>query len=419
MMTVSSAKKAYLTIDDGPREDFVKKADYLEQKGIRAIWFCMGIDLERSPEEAVYAIRQGHLIGNHSYDHPKFSSITLEEARDQILRTEAIIDSIHAAAGVPRTMKLFRFPYLDNGREHSPEHVEAIQAMLRELGFEQPHWRGITYDWYREAGHPSSVDVVCTYDTFDWCLSDGTEMFGYRDLPTILARMDEHVPEAGRGLNAPGSNEIVLMHAQFSFEAWQALIDKLLSKGLTFELPVDATIEIRTLRETEYEAAHAFQTAYLDQESYYEFVQRVHLNPDLYLAAFHGEEIIGVIYGHPSKRFPEEMNLAGVAVTLDNRKDFARSGIGTRLIRAFERAVLSRGCRLIGVGSADDRKVEQFYLRNGFEAIELVAKDEQYQELKRVAVDGYEAGLRVQKQLRNTCEAAEVIFIFKKQLREG
>jgi peptidoglycan-N-acetylglucosamine deacetylase len=419
-MTVAShVKKAYLTVDDGPRQDFIKKVDYLNQKGIRAIWFCMGIDLERSPEEAVYAIRNGHLIGNHSYDHPKFSSITLEEARDQITRTEAIIESIYASAGVPRTMKVFRFPYLDNGRERSPEHVEAIQALLRELGFEQPHWRGVTYDWYRKAGHLTSLDVVCTYDTFDWCLAPGNDRFGYSGLPAILARMDEHVPEAGRGLNDPGSNEIVMMHAQFSFEAWQALIDKLLSKGLAFEMPVDATVRIRTLRETDYEAVHAFQTEYLDQESYYEFVKRVHEHPDLYLAAFHGEDVIGVIYGHPSERFPGEMNLAGVAVTLDNRKDFARAGIGTRLVRAFERAATARGYGLIGVGSADDHKVEQFYLRNGFEAVELVAKDEQSHELDRIAVVDYESGLHLQKQVRDTSEAAEVIFIFKKRLGEG
>ncbi len=419
MTMASQVKKAYLTVDDGPQQDFIKKVDYLSAKGIRAMWFCMGIDLERSPEEAAYAIRQGHIIGNHSYDHPKFSSITLEEARDQIMRTEAIIESIYASVGVPRTMKVFRFPYLDNGREHSPEHIKAIQALLRELGFEQPHWHGITYDWYREAGHPVSLDVVCTYDTFDWCLAPGNDRFGYSGLPDLLARMDEHVPEGGRGLNDPRSNEIVMMHAQFSFEAWQAMIDKLLSKGLSFELPADATVQIRTLRETDYEAVHAFQTEYLDQESYYEFVQRVQAYPDLYLAAYHGEDVVGVVYGHPSVRFPGEMNLAGVAVTLDQRKDFARAGIGSRLVRAFERTAAAREFKLLGVGSADDHKVEQFYLRNGFEAVELVAKDDVGSELRRIAVDGYESGLQAQKQLRDTSAAEEVIFIFKKRIGEG
>jgi len=420
----AAAKKAYLTVDDGPREDYRQKLAYLEQKGIRAIWFCMGVDLERFPDEAVQAIRKGHIIGNHSYDHPNFSTISLAEARDQIERTEAIIERIYEAAGVPRPIKVFRFPYLNNGSsdtgdvEASRAHAAAIQAVLRELGFEKPHFRGVNYEWYREAGHAASIDVACTYDTFDWCLQDGTEMFGYRDLPTVLARMDEHVPHGGRGLNeVAGSNEIVMMHAWIPMDAWQAIIDKLLSKGLTFELPFDARIRIRTLRETDYESVHAFQTEYLDQESYYEFVRRVQRHPELYLAAYHGEELIGVAYGHPSARDAGVMNLQGIAVTLDQRKAYARAGVGTRLLRAFEQAAAAAGFRTLGVGSADDPKVEQFYLNNGFEACELVAKDESYNELRRVAVADYESGCTLKRQLRQTCPASEVIFIFAKKLQ--
>jgi len=419
----AAAKKAYLTVDDGPREDYLQKLAYLEDKGIRAIWFCMGVDLEQFPDEAVQAIRKGHIIGNHSYDHPNFSTITLDEARDQITRTETIIERIYDAAGVTRPIKVFRFPYLNNGSsdsgdaEASRAHASAIQALLRELGFEKPHFRGVDYDWYRESGEAARLDVTCTYDTFDWCLKDGNEMFGYRDLPTVLARMDEHVPHAGRGLNeVPGSNEIVMMHAWIPMDAWRAIIDKLLSKGLTFELPFDAVVRIRTLRETDYEAVHAFQTEYLDQESYYEFVRRVQRHPDLYLAAYHGEELAGVAYGHPSERDADVMNLQGIAVTLDQRKAYARAGIGTRLLRAFERAAAARGFRWIGVGSADDPKVEQFYLNNGFEACELVAKDGPHRELERVAVTDYESGCTMKRRLRQTCPANEVIFIFKKRL---
>ena len=59
-------KIAYLIIDDGPSKDMKKKVDFLVSKKIPAIWFCRGDYLEKRPEAAVYAIKKGHIIGNHS-----------------------------------------------------------------------------------------------------------------------------------------------------------------------------------------------------------------------------------------------------------------------------------------------------------------------------------------------------------------
>ncbi len=52
-----------------------------------------------------------------------------------------------------------------------------------------------------------------------------------------LGRMDEDLPEHGRGLNYGGSNEIVMMHAFVPLEPFKAIIEKMLGKGLRFVLP--------------------------------------------------------------------------------------------------------------------------------------------------------------------------------------
>lgn len=237
-------KVAYLTIDDAPAEEFRAKVDYLDSKGIKVIWFCQGVQLERNPDDAVYAIRKGHMIGNHSYDHPNFSEISVEEAREQIRRTDDLIKQSYASAGVERPFKLFRFPFLNNGKrddggvvDWSDPHVRAIQEILGEMDYDQPVFAGISYGWWTRGGFHRCRNVDCTYDSFDWVLQEEKPHAGYHDLASLLGRMDEHVPEDGRGLNHEGSNEIIMMHAFIPLDEFKALVEKLLDKGLVFRLP--------------------------------------------------------------------------------------------------------------------------------------------------------------------------------------
>jgi peptidoglycan/xylan/chitin deacetylase (PgdA/CDA1 family) len=131
------AKKiAYLTIDDGPTEDTREKVDFLDSKGIKAIWFCPGKEIEKHPEQAIYIIKKGHIIGSHGYNHKNFSEISLDEARKQIEKTDKIIDEIYKKADIERPIKVFRFPYLNNGSKGGygecnwdEKHVKEIQQV--------------------------------------------------------------------------------------------------------------------------------------------------------------------------------------------------------------------------------------------------------------------------------------------------
>ncbi len=237
-------KIAYLTIDDAPSKNFTALLDYLQKREITAIFFCEGRKIDARPDMMVDAIQRGFLVGNHSYDHPNFAEIDLAEVKCQILVTDRLIEKAYREAGIARPIKVFRFPYLSNGDgnwskncDWQNEHVAAIQEILRDAGYRQPKFEGVTYDWFLEAGADRCANVDCTYDTFDWCLQDGAEEFGYRDLPTILSLIDEDVPDGGRGLNDPHSNEIVMMHAWISLEAFQAIIEKIESKGIEFRMP--------------------------------------------------------------------------------------------------------------------------------------------------------------------------------------
>jgi peptidoglycan-N-acetylglucosamine deacetylase len=242
-------KIAYLTIDDGPTEDFADKLEFLESKTIKAIWLCVGKRLLWHRQAAILAITKGHIIGNHSYSHPHFSQISLEEAKREILSTDRIIEEIYQDAGIRRPLKVFRFPHLDKGTgkyynnfRWGKAHVRRIQRFLRELGYQQPNFKGVTYRWYRRAKLAAYADIACSYDTLDWVVcANKAHHHGYHDLESLLRKIDKNLPEEGHGINYPSSNEVITMHAGVPMDVFESLITKFVSKGLKFQLPLEAS----------------------------------------------------------------------------------------------------------------------------------------------------------------------------------
>jgi len=251
-MGKSNKKKkiAYLTIDDGPSEDMRMKVDYLYSKKIPAVWFCQGNFLEKRPELAVYAIKKGFIIGNHSYNHPYFSQIKLDECFVQILKTDKIINHIYHRAGIKRSVKFFRFPCGDKGgMKHADvfsgysnsgqARKDRIQEYLKQLGYSQPSFKNITYKYYRKAGLLSDVDWHWTYDVMEWGIYFRPHPFGINSLGKVFARMEENKPEGCRGLNDSKSAEIILLHDfSQSSDILIPIVERLLAKGIEFKSPL-------------------------------------------------------------------------------------------------------------------------------------------------------------------------------------
>lgn len=215
-------RTAYLTIDDGPAGDFMEKVDYLNANGIRAIWFCLGEALEIFSEEAVRAIKAGHVIGIRSYDHADLSALSLKEVRGQLERTDQIVDELYRRAGVSRPSKMFRYPYVHD--ETNEVHFAGIQRMLEELGYQPPAFDNIVYRERSQAVLKRGIHVECTRDTFDLCA-------------------DAALDEKGN-LQEYNGNEIIMIHDWIRPAPFKALIDKLLMKGMAFKLPKEMSLSI-------------------------------------------------------------------------------------------------------------------------------------------------------------------------------
>ena len=125
--------KALLTIDDVSSKNTPAIVDYLTEKNIPVIMFCVGQWAEGHPDELIYALKHGIIVGNHSYTHPQFSSISIEECKKEIDKNEEVLDSFYSQAGVERKYRPFRFPYGDKGGKNK----DAIQQYLSEKGFDK------------------------------------------------------------------------------------------------------------------------------------------------------------------------------------------------------------------------------------------------------------------------------------------
>jgi peptidoglycan/xylan/chitin deacetylase (PgdA/CDA1 family) len=218
-------KTAYLTIDDAPSPFMKEKIEFLKEKGIPAIFFCEGRYIEERTEMVVKAINNGFVIGNHAYNHPNFSQLSVSQAKEEIKKTDELIEEVYEKADKERPAKIFRFPYGDNGGWMDSQ----LQTFLRELGYTKPNFEGITYGWYEENGLRSRVDWFWTFNCKEYEIED---------LDAILERIDEDKPEQMQGLNHPDSMDIILIHDhEESKEIFKSIINHMIDKGIQFELP--------------------------------------------------------------------------------------------------------------------------------------------------------------------------------------
>ena len=215
-------KKVYLTVDDGPSAARREKVDVLNRYGIEAIWFCMKNYMEERPEDVIYTIQKGHIIGNHAATHRHFSEMTLEECEKEIRETDQMIEDLYEKAGVKRPCKVFRFPYGDEGvkrgfydvdySEEEKARVLGIQKVLKELGYQIFPFPGITYKYFEKFRASGRVDWLWTYDAMEWCIFQEDPPFGVKTLDDVLEMMELDLPERWMGLNYPYSDEIIVIH---------------------------------------------------------------------------------------------------------------------------------------------------------------------------------------------------------------
>lgn len=196
--------KAYLRIDDSPSEITPDFMDYLTEKGITPVIFAVGENIEKHFDNAVYALKKGAIVGNHSHTHPQFSQLTFKECITEIEQCENRLDKLYQAAGVERKYKIFAFPYGDKGGNNK----DKLQQYFKEKGFCRIDDSAVNFDWYKGNNLDKDIDSFWTFDFSEYQLQQNNG-FTYE---TILYRIHDENPKDGGALLEENSNHIVLIH---------------------------------------------------------------------------------------------------------------------------------------------------------------------------------------------------------------
>jgi peptidoglycan/xylan/chitin deacetylase (PgdA/CDA1 family) len=105
----TAKKELFLTFDDGPvpgPTDFVLET--LRTYSIKATFFCIGDNVQKHPDVFRKVVEDGHTIGNHTFNHLKGWSTSLEKYLQNVSLCDSTIQNSKFKIG---DSKLFRPPY--------------------------------------------------------------------------------------------------------------------------------------------------------------------------------------------------------------------------------------------------------------------------------------------------------------------
>lgn len=127
LLVKSGYKKDYiaLTFDDGPDPKYTPQIlDILKANNIKASFFVVGSNVLEYPELAQRIVNEGHLLGNHTYTHPKLKNAQPQEIIDEIESTQKAIQEI-----TNTTPKYFRTPFNDFGTYETNSDLKQLRVI--------------------------------------------------------------------------------------------------------------------------------------------------------------------------------------------------------------------------------------------------------------------------------------------------
>ncbi len=143
----NNENKVYLTFDDGPTPEITEWVmAILKKHDIKATFFCIGKNIDKHPEIYLKLIKEGHAIGNHTFNHTNGWKVSCKDYVEDFLDCEEKIDfrtlnlEKSQIENIDYKIKaLFRPPYGKIKPSQSKE--------IREIGFKIIMWDVLSADF--------------------------------------------------------------------------------------------------------------------------------------------------------------------------------------------------------------------------------------------------------------------------------
>jgi len=124
-----------LTYDDGPNDPWTGRLlDLLAQHRVRATFFLIGRHVRQRPDVVREIHVAGHLIGNHTVNHPWLAIVSPRRVREELAGCNAALEDI---IGAP--VRFFRPP-------HGARRPDVLRA-AGDLGLTAVLWNAMGFDW--------------------------------------------------------------------------------------------------------------------------------------------------------------------------------------------------------------------------------------------------------------------------------
>ena len=148
--------KVALSFDDGPDPEWTPKIlEVLREKQAPAAFFVIGESASQDPQIVKREFDLGNEVGNHTFTHPDFETVSKSQVQFELNLTELLLES---NLGV-KTL-LFRPPY---GIDHQPETASEISMLPvpQSMGYIIVGAQIDPHDWGEpNGGPPPSVDTI-------------------------------------------------------------------------------------------------------------------------------------------------------------------------------------------------------------------------------------------------------------------
>lgn len=154
----SADKSIYLTFDEGYENGYTSVIlDTLRKKDVKAAFFVTGPYVKENPDLIKRMAKEGHIIGNHTVNHPSIPEINdFEKLKSELFELDRLI------YGITGEKELFLRP-------PKGEYSEKSLAYTRDMGYTNVFWSQAYVDWNDNVSAQEAFEKV-TSDIHPGCV---------------------------------------------------------------------------------------------------------------------------------------------------------------------------------------------------------------------------------------------------------
>lgn len=172
----SSQRTIYLTFDDGPIPDLTPWVlDTLKKFDVKATFFCVGENIQKHPDIFERILKEGHQVGNHTYNHIKGWKVNDEEYFDNIEKCQAYTQT-----------NLFRPPYGRIKRSQLKALADRYKIIM---------WDVLSYDYDKFIGEKQCLINCLKYTRSGSIVVFHDNIKAQKNLKFVLPQFIQHFQE--------------------------------------------------------------------------------------------------------------------------------------------------------------------------------------------------------------------------------